>query len=301
MEYSVIIPIFRANNSLFELYNNICLTLSEYQFEIILVYDCGSPISLKICQNLIQNPNVILVKLTRNFGQHNAIIAGIKTAMGKWIITMDEDLQHDPCDILRLIEEQKRSKANVVYGDYPERKHNFFRNTTSSLMKGLLKIGIPELYPNYSAFRLIDMRIAKYLVEMNNSYTFLDGYLSWITNSFSHVIVSHNESQSGESSYTLSKLLKHSVNIFVTFSSLPIRILTALSILLFCLSILYAIWIIVSSYTIANYQTGFPTLVVLLGLGFGFVIFGMAIIGEYIYRINLKATKRPNFIIAEDK
>ena len=123
-------------------------------------------------------------------------------------------------------------------------------------------------------FWLIDGKIAERLVEMNNSYTFLDGYLSWITNKFSHVIVSHNESQSGVSAYTFRKLLKHSVNIFVTFSSLPIRILTILSSLIFCISILYAIWIVVSAFTIANYQTGFPTLVVLLGLGFGFVIFG---------------------------
>jgi glycosyltransferase involved in cell wall biosynthesis len=301
VEYSVIIPIFRANRSLFELYDKVCLSLSEYQCEIILVYDCGSPVSLEICQELESNENVRLIKLTRNFGQHNAIIAGIKIAKGKWIITMDEDLQHDPVDIPNLIKEQKLSQAKVVYGDYPERKHNVFRNSTSSLMKGLLKIGIPELYPHYSAFRLIDMRIAKHLVEMNNSYTFLDGYLSWITNNFSHVVVSHNESQSGESSYTVQKLLKHSVNIFVTFSSLPIRILTFISSLLFCLSVLYAIWIIISSYTIANYQTGFPTLVVLLGLGFGFVILGMAVIGEYIYRINLKATKRPNFIIEENE
>ncbi len=301
MEYSVIIPIFRANRSLFTLYDKVCLSLSEYQCEIILVYDCGSPISLEICKVLESNENVRLIKLTRNFGQHNAIIAGIKIAKGKWIITMDEDLQHDPADIPKLIEEQRQSHAKVVYGDYPERKHSVFRNSTSSLMKLLLKKGIPELYPRYSAFRLIDSRIAKHLVEMNNSYTFLDGYLSWITNNFSHVVVSHNESQSGESSYTFQKLLKHSVNIFVTFSSLPIRILTVLSSLLFCLSILYAIWIIISSYTIANYQTGFPTLVVLLGLGFGFVILGMAVIGEYIYRINLKATKRPNFIIEENE
>ena len=301
MKYSVIIPIFRANCSLFELYDKVCLSLGEYQFEIILVYDCGSSVSLEICKELESYENVRLIKLTRNYGQHNAIIAGIKVAKGKWIITMDEDLQHDPADIPKLIEEQRQSHAKVVYGDYPERKHNFFRNSTSSLMKVLLKIGIPELYPHYSAFRLIDMRIAKHLVEMNNSYTFLDGYLSWITNDFSHLVVSHNESQSGESSYTFQKLLKHSVNIFVTFSSLPIRILTVLSSLLFCLSVLYAIWIIISSYTIANYQTGFPTLVVLLGLGFGFVIFGMAVIGEYIYRINLKATKRPNFIIEENE
>jgi undecaprenyl-phosphate 4-deoxy-4-formamido-L-arabinose transferase len=254
---------------------------------------------LEFCKELESNENVRLIKLTRNFGQHNAIIAGIKIANGKWIITMDEDLQHNPADIPKLIDEQRHSQAQVVYGDYLERKHNIFRNLTSSLMKLLLSKGIPELYPHYSAFRLIDSRTAKHLVQMNNSYTFLDGYLSWITNSFSHVVVTHHESQSGASSYTLRKLLKHSVNIFVTFSSLPIRILTALSSLLFCISILYAIWIIISSFTIANYQTGFPTLVVLLGLGFGFVIFGMAVIGEYIYRINLKATKRPNFIIEE--
>lgn len=296
---SIVIPVYRAVNTLPVLVEKLSLSLKSSLKEIVFVFDCGNPQSLeKIAQLCSEYHFVKGVELSRNYGQHNATICGIaQVSETDLIVTMDEDLQHLPEDIFVLIEKQLETDADVVYGKYINRSHSGFRNITSWIMQKLLVLGMPELHTDYTSFRLMKTSVAKKIVDMKNSYTFLDGYLSWITTNVVSVPVQHNESQSGESSYTIKKLIEHSINIFVTFSNLPIRLLTYVSIFIFFLSFSYSIYIVIAAMTIKNFQTGFPTIISFLGFGFGFILLGLGIIGEYIQRINLKTTNRPNFNI----
>lgn len=297
--YSVVIPVYRAVDTLPILVDRLSQVLGNKLTGIVLVYDCGHEQSLaKILEICNQNPLVKGVELTRNYGQHNATICGFEMVENAdFIITLDEDLQHFPKDIPALIEKQKESKADVVYGVYAEKNHSFFRNFTSSILKKLLAVGIPELNNKYSSFRLIRTDIAKSTIGMKNSYTFLDGYLTWVTSSVESVLVNHGESQAGQSSYSTRALIEHSINIFVTFSNLPIRLVSYFSIFFFVFSFIYAIFIIISSITVKEYDAGFPTLVVMLSFGFASVLLGIGILGEYIQRINLKTTNRPNYAV----
>jgi len=298
IRYSLVIPVFRATDSLRQIVDRCHKLDIASELEIILVYDGGRKESLEVIQELAKdNENVVGVKLSRNYGQHNAIISGTSVSKGQWVLTMDEDLQHHPEDFDKLIKRQAETNASVVYGVYKELSHNSFRNITSRLMKFILQKGIPELYLDYTAFRMIEGKIAREMCNMQNSYTFLDGYLSWLTQDFASIEIEHHDSEAGESAYTLRKLIEHSVNIFVTFSGLPIRLLTYTSGILFVLSFGYASWIVVSSLTIKSYEAGFPTMVALIGFGFSFVLLGLGVIGEYIQRINLKTTNRPNYRI----
>lgn len=299
-KYSIIIPVYRGEKTITTLFEQIKEEFDaiNLEFEVIFIFDCGSDNSWNVIKNLKKRfPQFVKgIQLSRNFGQHNAIICGFKYAIGECVITMDEDLQHSPKDIIKLIEKQRDGDFDVVYGVYSERNHPFFRNATSWLLKKLLEKGIPELNKDYTAFRLIKSRVAKKTIDMNNSYTFLDGYLSWITNNVSSVKVSHSNSQAGKSSYTLRKLIEHSINVFVTFSNFPIRLLTIMSISIFTISTGYAVYILLRKLLYNDLITGFAAIAVILGFGIGFILLGLGIIGEYLYRVNLKTTKRPNFI-----
>jgi undecaprenyl-phosphate 4-deoxy-4-formamido-L-arabinose transferase len=238
---------------------------------------------------------VRIIKLSRNFGQHNAIICGIEQAIGDLIITLDEDLQHNPFDIQKLIDKQADMDFDVVYGKYEERKHSLIRNLGSSLLKKMISKGIPDIHPDYSAFRLIKSDIAKALVQMRNSYTFLDGYISWITTHCTSCMVSHSERQGGVSAYTFQKLVNHTINIFVTFSNYPLKLLIKTSILIFALNIIYSSYVIARKLFYNDFAMGYPSLIISIGFGVALIMLSIGVIGEYIYRINLKTTKKPNY------
>jgi len=298
-DYSIIIPVFRAEKTLVKLFNQCKEVFEKHDktFELIFVLDNNNENAWLTIKNL-KNENPGLVKgifLSRNFGQHNAIICGIKYSSSSFIITMDEDLQQSPYDISLLINKQKEKNSDVVYGDFIAQKNKFYRSLTSRLLKKLLKIGIPDLNNHYSTFRLLKSDIAKSLLNMNNSYTFLDGFLSWVTDNISFVIVGNNKSEAGKSSYSLVKLVEHSINIFITFSKLPIRLISISSFFLFVVSLLYSVFILLRKIIYNDLITGFASLAVILGFGFGFTLLGISVLGEYLYRINSKTTNRPNF------
>ena len=300
MLYSIIIPVYNGEQTVEKLYDRIKQFFADkYNYEVIFVYDCGKDNSWEVLLKIkMQNPqNVKLIRLSRNYGQHNALICGFEYAKGDFIVTMDEDLQHAPEDIQKLIDKQKEMDYDVVYGKYEIRNHSRFRNAGSSILKRIIDVGIPDIHPDYSAFRLIKAGIAKSCITMRNSYTFLDGYISWITTNCSSCIVSHSERQGGVSAYTFSKLINHTINIFVTFSNLPIRFLTKLSFFVLFVMTLYSTYIIIRKLVFNDLAMGYPSLVIIVGFGVGLIMLALGIIGEYIYRINLKTTQRPNYNI----
>ena len=300
MKYSIIIPVYNGEQTLVALNQKLHNFFEKKStFEIIFVYDCGKDNSWEVLLEIKKDfsDTVKLIRLSRNFGQHNALICGFEYAKGDFIITMDEDLQHAPEDIQILIEKQQEKDFDVVYGKYETRKHTVFRNLTSSILKKIIEIGIPDIHPDYTAFRLIKSQVAKTCVDMRNSYTFLDGYLSWVTTHCDSCVVSHHERQGGVSAYTLSKLINHTINIFVTFSNLPIRFLTKMSFVVLFLMSLYSAYVVFRKLIFDDFAMGYPSLVIIIGFGIGLIMLALGIIGEYIYRINLKTTQRPNYNI----
>ena len=295
---SIAIPVYRATNTLEKLVDLCFEHLNDQIADIILVYDCGRAESWKTIQSLSDKyPRVKGVHLSRNYGQHNATICGFEYASGDLILTMDEDLQHHPAEVPAMIRIMEENDFDLVYGKYREKKHSGFRNWTSTLLNKMLLKGIPDLNPHYTSFRLIKSPIARKTIDMRNSYTFLDGYLTWLTTNTGSIEIEHRESEAGRSSYSIKKLIEHSINIFVTFSNLPIRLLTYFSIAFFLLSTIYSIVIVIRKFLDVNYLAGFPTLIVLIGFGFSFTLLGLGIIGEYIQRINLKTTRAPNYSV----
>ena len=303
MKISVVIPVYHGEQTIEELYNQLqsFFQREAIDFEVIFVWDCGPDDSWQVISKLkSQHPDRITgIRLSRNFGQHNAIICGFELAKGDFVVTMDEDLQHSPADIKLLLGEQAKGNFDVVYGKYETRQHKRYRNVTSGMLKKLISVGIPDLHPEYSAFRLIKVTIARSCTEMSNSYTFLDGYLSWITKSFSYTTVSHQQRVAGKSAYSFKKLLDHSINIFVTFSNMPIRLLTGTAIIVFMISLVYSVYVVIRELIYDDFAAGFPSLIIAIGFGVSLMLLGLGVVGEYVYRLNLKTTKKPNYLKQE--
>jgi polyisoprenyl-phosphate glycosyltransferase len=284
---SVVVPVYAGASALAELARRLDASMSSASLthELILVDDRGDPRAwLVICEVSRERPEVRGFRLGRNFGQHAATTCGIAHARGAWIVTMDDDLEHPPESVPKLVEACD-AEHPLVYGVFPTRTHARYRNITSGLMRWTLKKAFPDLNDSYTSFRAMRAPLARELVRFSMSRPYIDGILSWVTTSVATVDVSHGARQHGESAYTLKRLISHAVNIFVTFSQLPLRIASYGGALLASISFAYLLYIICGRLTGTITNPGYTSLmsVVLFACGVQLVILG--VLGEYIGRL----------------
>lgn len=244
MDLSVIIPVYQGEKTLAELFLRIRKALDgKLSYEILFIYDFGKDNSWSIIQELIRSEPLIVkgFYLRQNYGQHNALLFGMRKAKGRFIITMDEDLQHDPELIPGLIAKQQTENFDVVYGTFADYQHSDFRIWTSELLRKLLVKVVPGIYPAYSSFRLMKRPIAKKISDIKNSYSFIDGYIGQNTQKIGALIVKHNKRINGKSSYSFLKLIRHALFIILEYSHI-IKWILFVATLLFATAVL--LWLI---------------------------------------------------------
>jgi len=199
--------------------------------------------------------------------------------------------------IPRLLDKAKDGH-DLVYGVYQQRTHAKWRNVTSELARRAFSLAIPSLNYDYTSFRVINARIAEALVEFDSPFPFVDGYLSWLTNNFAIVIVPHTQRFAGHSNYTLRKLISHSINIFVTFSDLPLRMASYAGLVFFFIGM---VWLtIIISGRLFGFITvsGFASVMAAIVLFGGIQLLILGIFGEYLGRMNFKSSKMPLFLVS---
>jgi len=296
---SVVIPVFRSERTLPELHQQLSQALRSIsdRYEIIFVEDCGGDGSWDVIERLsTEDEHVRGIQLSRNFGQHAATICGISMAAGEWILTLDDDLEHRPEFIPEMYRKAGEGYA-LVYGVYPERSHKGWRNVTSAVGRKMFNIAIPNLNYAYSSFRLIERNTAKALVEFDSPFPFVDGYLAWVTNRYATVQVPHGTRIHGTSNYNLRKLVTHTINIFVTFSDLPLKFATWVGLASFVVGIAWLSVILFKSLfggiTVSGYASVMAGIVAFGGLQ----LLILGIFGEYLGRMNFKSSKKPLFLV----
>ncbi|MFY0518400.1 glycosyltransferase family 2 protein [Lysinibacillus sp. UGB7] len=298
---SVVIPVYKSGKHVLELYSRLKATLKSMNipFELVFVEDCGGDSAWNQLQKVAEtDKDVIIIQHTRNFGQHAATLCGINNSSGDWIVTIDDDLEHSPEDIPLLFSEVQKG-YDLVYGIFEERSHSKWRNFTSNLARKVFNVIIPNMNYDYTGFRIMKQNIAKSLNRFDSSFPFIDGYLSWITNNYSTVHLQHGIRGSGESNYSLIKLVKHTFNIFIEFSNIPIKAGTWIGL---CSSFVGFVWLIVviGSRVLGNIsQSGYPSIMAAILFFGGIQMFLIGIIGEYIAKINFKTSKKPLYIVSE--
>ena len=270
MDISVIIPVYNGGKTIPELFRRLKEELEHnYIYEIIYVYDCGRDNSWSVITDIIKNnPGKVKgFRLSRNYGQHNAILYGIKEARGDFIITLDEDLQHDPSLIRKLTEKQKEGNFDVVYARFRKLKHPGLRIGTSELLRRILKRIVHRLYPGYSPFRLIKNEIAKKIIFLKNSYTFIDGYIGMVTENIGDIDAEHFRRADGVSSYSYFKLFRHAIMIAIAYSPLKKWILTSALIFNSLSVILFFVYGFITDYSsirLLGILIGIPGIILLL-------------------------------------
>ncbi len=297
---SVVIPVYKAEGCLEELYQRLKNSLdniSPNDFEIVLVEDCGGDRSWPIIVDLAnRDARVKGIQLSRNFGQHAATICGFAHAKGDWIVTLDDDLEQAP-EYLPDLYKKALEGYDLVYGVYPERTHNSWRNVSSHVARWLFNKAIPSLNHAYTSYRFIRGDIARALTQFDSPFPFVDGYLSWLTNRYATVEVQHGARSHGTSNYTFRKLLTHTINIFVTFSDIPLRIASWVGLLFFLLGMGWLGGILVGKLFGLITVTGFASVMAAIILFGGIQLLILGIFGEYLGRMNFKSSRKPLFLI----
>ena len=268
--------------------------------EVVLVNDGSRDRSGEVIEQLAARyPWVHGIWLMRNYGQHNALLAGIRAARYDTIVTMDDDLQNPPEEIPRLLQKLEEG-YDVAYGTPQSPQHGFLRNIASRITKIVLQDAMgAETARNVSAFRAFSDPLAERHGGLSGSVRFHRAMLlTWGAARFAAVGVKHNPREIGKSNYTVGKLIAHAVNMMTGFSALPLQIASLLG-FAFTLFGMCVLAFVLARYVIyGGGVPGFPFLAAVIAIFSGAQLFALGVIGEYLARVHFRLTDRPTYTIA---
>ncbi len=297
---SVVVPVYNSAGSLHHLVSRIQGALGPGLLEILLVDDGSRDASWPAIQDLLRPGGPVRgIRLMRNYGQHNALLAGIRAARGEIIVTLDDDLQHPPEEVPKLLAQLSRG-FDVVYGAPDRLPHSPFRNAAASTTKFVLQKAMgAETARRVSAFRAFRTQLRTAFASYSSPYVSIDVLLTWATSRFTYVRVEHRPREIGESQYTLRTLGRHALTMVTGFSTLPLRLASLIG-FSFTLVGLAVLGYVVGRYLIqGTVVPGFPFLASIIAIFSGAQLFALGIIGEYLARIHVRSMERPPYVIAE--
>jgi glycosyltransferase involved in cell wall biosynthesis len=297
MRVSVVVPVYRSSAMLRELRRRIADSLGAVcEFEIIFVDDASPDDSWQTLVEMSREAGVIAIQLMRNFGQHNALMCGFQHASGDYVVTMDDDLQHEPESIPVLLERLAASGADVVYGVYDEKKHAGGRNLGSWLVNRFFRL-VFRMPVTVTSFRAIRKEVVAAIMRYDLNFTYIDGLLAWNTQRLEMVTVPHHERASGRSGYTLAKLLTLAMNVFTNFSLLPLQLVSFVGLIAAGGGILLGLFYLISAVLSQIAVPGYASIIVAVLVLGGLQLLSLGMIGEYIGRLHLNVNRKPQYTI----
>ena len=298
---SIVIPVYSGADSIAELVSALEELPIEGGHEIILVNDGSPDRSLEVCRALVDRARVpiTLIDLARNYGEHNAVMTGLRHANGAYVITMDDDLQNPPEELARLLAYAQRSGKEVIYTYYDEKKHAIWRNLGSRFTNRVADFVLEKPRGLYlSSFRCMSAFVVHEITRYDGPFPYVDGLILQVTRDIDHLTVRHLPRAAGRSNYTVRRLLRLWTSMFVNFSVMPLRVSTITGFVLSGIGAVGGAMVIAEAVT-SSPPAGWASLMaaVLLLSGVQLVILG--IIGEYLGRLYLTANRKPQSVIRE--
>lgn len=301
---SIIVPVYFNENNLLPLYNDlnekVLKKLDNLDYEIVFVDDGSKDNSYNVMKELKKiDDKIVLVKLSRNFGEHSAILAGLSKCTGDFAVRKAADLQEPSEMILDMIKKYNEGNKVVIAvresRDEPKIQQ-MFSNSYALMMRKFALSNYPK--GGFDTF-LIDRQVINFLVSMKEKNTSLDGQILW--SGFTTATVSYNRKKReiGKSKWTLSKKIKLTVDSLLGFSNFPIKFITAIGFLISFVTFIWLIVVLIQKFTGVITYEGYTSIIIIQLLSLGIIMFSIGIIGEYICRIYDASRNRPPFIIDE--
>src|SRR5947209_16556169 len=300
-DLSLVIPVYNGSRTIGPLVDQITKVFGSTSLEVVLVNDGSEDDSEAVCAKLTETfpETVVLVHLSRNFGEHNAVLAGFKQARGRYIAVLDDDGQNPPEEVSRMLDELKRKNYDVVYGHYIEKKHSAFRNFGSWFNDRIATIMLHKPKDLYlSSFKVMNRFVVDEITKYRGPYPYTDCLIYRVTRNIGQIPVEHRASLSGPSRYTFRKLVRLWLNMFLNFSIKPLRISVYVGLFASCLSIVALVAILIDKLWITpNLTVGIPTVLGSVVFFSGIQLMILGLVGEYLGRLYLDQTGTPQFVV----
>ena len=299
MNCSVVIPVYRGEHTLEPLVTRLAnvLPACAQEFEILLVNDGSPDHSWDVIEALTrQYPWVRGIKLMRNYGQENATLCGIREARCDVIVTMDDDLQHDPSDLPRLIAKLNEG-YDIVYGVPRVRRQVWWKSIFSAIVKRAISsvMGVKTIR-DISAYKAFRAELKQAFNSINSPDVQIDVLLSWSATRFASIEIEEAPRAAGTSNYNLGKLIKVSLLVLTNYTTIPLRIASILGFLFTIIGFFVLLYVLIIYFTLGSIP-GFSFLVSAVTIFSGVQLFALGIIGEYLARMFERSSGRPPYVI----
>jgi undecaprenyl-phosphate 4-deoxy-4-formamido-L-arabinose transferase len=301
---SVVVPVYNSEATLRVLVERLERVLGPAgAFEVVLVNDASRDGSWAIVSELAAaHPWVRGIDLMRNYGQHNALLCGIRAARFDRVVTIDDDLQNPPEEVPKLLAKLEEG-LDVVYGKPTSLHHGLWRNMASLITKAVLKGAMgAETARNISAFRAFRTNLRQAFEQYKSPFVSIDVLLTWGTTRFAAVDVRHEPRAAGASNYTFRKLITHALNMVTGFSTWPLQMASLIGFAFTLLGILLMLFV-VGRYIFdpagGRRVAGFPFLASVVAIFSGAQLFALGVIGEYLARLHFRTMERPTYAVRQ--
>lgn len=303
MLYSIVVPVYNSEKSLQELYDrvrNVFEAILQESFELILVDDASKDSSYQVMESLHwDDSRVKIIQLAKNCGQHPALLCGMSFSKGDYVITMDDDLQHPPEEIPKLVDAIVNDKRyDVVVGKYASKKHNLIRNFGANLSNYISykTYGKPKDI-ELTSFRIIKKFVVNELLKLTVDSPRVGNMLVQVNGNIGNVLVEHDQRRYGKSGYTMPRLMRDLVSNLITNSNFPLMLVRNIGIGSFFFSLILGIYYLVRYFIRGVSIMGFTTLALLVIAYSGLLLFGVGVIGDYLMRILNESKKMPKYFV----
>jgi glycosyltransferase involved in cell wall biosynthesis len=302
MVISIVIPVYNGAATIGDLVDRLIDVLSPNSLQIVLVNDGSADQSDRACRSLyLRYPETVTyVNLSKNFGEHNAVMAGLRHARGDYVVIMDDDFQNPPEEVTRLIEQACTHSYDIVYSRYPRKQHHWFRNLCSRLNDRVANFMLDKPHNLYlSSFKCLSRFTVREITKYTGPYPYIDGLALRCTRSIGTVEVTHRPRRNGRSNYTLRRLIRLWLNMSVNFSVMPLRLSGLMGLVFSIFGFLLGIRVFIEKMQRPDLPIGWASVLVAIVLFSGVQLLMLGLIGEYLGRLFLTGNQTPQFVVRE--